>query len=86
VQFVIPEEARIFLLIALAPLGIASTVFVFLLATKVYSQGTGIVLAILTLIPCIGLIVLLIINAKATTILKKHGIGVGLLGANSSDL
>jgi hypothetical protein len=86
VQFVIPEESRMLLLIALAPLGIVSTVFVFLLATKVYSQGTGIVLAILTLIPLVGLIVLLIINGKATNILKENGIRVGLLGASSSDL
>ena len=86
VQFLIPEETRIYLALALIPLGITATVFVFLLATRVYTQGTGIVLAILTLIPCIGLIVLLIINQKATGILKANGIHVGLLGASSSDI
>jgi hypothetical protein len=46
----------------------------------------GVVLGILTLIPCVGLIVLLIINSKATGILKKNGVRVGLLGAKMSDL
>lgn len=43
-------------------------------------------MAILTLIPCIGLIVLLIINGKATSILKQNDVRVGLIGANMSDL
>jgi hypothetical protein len=66
--------------------GITATVFVFLLAVKVYSTGTGVALGILTLLPCIGLIVLLIINSKATGILQRNGVRVGLLGANMSDL
>lgn len=86
IQFLIPEETRIFLALALIPLGITATVFVFLLATKVYNTGTGAVLGILTLIPCIGLIVLLIINGKATSILKENGVHVGFFGASSSDI
>ncbi|MBN9119473.1 MAG: hypothetical protein J0I06_10000 [Planctomycetes bacterium] len=86
VQFAIPEESRIFLALALIPLGITATVFVFLLATKVYSTATGVILGILTLIPCIGLIVLLIINGKATSVLKENGVPVGFLGASSSDI
>ena len=85
-QFALPPDVRFFLLLAAAALTITATVFVFLLATKVYSTGLGILLAILTLIPCIGLIVLLIINGKATAVLKAQGIRVGLLGANMSDL
>jgi hypothetical protein len=38
-------------------------------------------LGILTLLPCIGLITLLVVNAKATAILKAGGLKVGLLGA-----
>jgi hypothetical protein len=85
-QFAIPEEYRLFLYIGVGVLGIISTVCVFLLSTRVYSTGVGVTLAILTLVPLIGLIVLLIINGKATDILKKNGIHVGLLGARSSDL
>lgn len=86
VQFFIPEDKRALLALALIPLGLTATVFVFLLATKVYSTGIGVLLGILTLIPCVGLIVLLIINAKATGTLQRHGVRVGLLGASSSDI
>jgi hypothetical protein len=65
---------------------LAATVFVFLLAMKIYSTGMGIFLGILTLIPCIGLLVLLMVNGKATGVLKDNGISVGLLGAKLSDL
>ena len=66
--------------------GLASTVFVFLLATNVYSTGVGIVCGLLALIPCIGLITLLVINSKATSILRQNGIRVGFLGANLAEL
>ena len=46
----------------------------------------GIVCGLLALIPCIGLITLLIINSKATSILRRNGIRVGFLGANLADL
>lgn len=85
-QFAVPEDKRLILLIGIVPAAIASTVFVFLLSTKVYSTGTGVILGILTLIPCIGLIVLLIINGKATATLKQHRIRVGFFGANTADI
>jgi hypothetical protein len=59
-------------------------VFVCLLAVKVYSKGVGVVLALLTLIPTLGLIPLVLVNLKATEVLKKHGYRVGLLGASLS--
>jgi hypothetical protein len=64
--------------------GITATVFVFLLAMKVYEGATGIILGILSLF-C-GLIILLIVNQKATSILRSKGVGVGFLGANSDDV
>ena len=83
-QFVLPPELRALVGIPVLIAGIVGAVFVFLLAIKVYGTGLGIVLGILSLIPCIGLIVLLIVNQKATSILKQNGIQVGLLGANLS--
>jgi hypothetical protein len=74
------------LLLFYVAVAITATVFVFMMALKVYSTGVGITLGILTMFPCIGLIVLLIINAKATGILRQYGVRVGLLGANMSDL
>ena len=85
-QFAIPENIRMFMAIPLLLTGAAAAVFVFLLATKVYATATGVILGVLTLIPCIGLIVLLIINGKATSILKENGISVGLFGASLSDI
>ena len=58
--------------LAILATGIAATVFVFLLATKAYNVGVGILLGILSLIPCLGLIVLLIINSQATTLLRRN--------------
>lgn len=85
-RFLMPPEIQLLVSLALVPVAITSTVFVFLLATKTYGTGLGIVLGILTLIPCVGLIVLLIVNGRATSTLREHGIQVGLLGARLSDL
>jgi hypothetical protein len=57
-----------------------------LLAIKVYSPRFVVLLAILMLIPGIGLVVLLVVNGKATRILEQNGIRVGLLGANLSEI
>jgi hypothetical protein len=43
-------------------------------------------MGILALLPCFGLLVLLIINGKATSILRANNIKVGLLGADMSSL
>lgn len=85
-QFGSPVELRPIFGVCVLVVGLVGTVFVFLLATKVYSTGTGVLLAILTLIPCVGLVVLLVVNGKATGILKQNGVRVGLLGANLSQI
>ncbi len=85
-QFALPVELRIFVSLGLLVVGVAGTVFIFLLAMHVYSTGLGVLLGTLALIPCIGLIVLLAINGKATTVLRNNGIKVGLLGANLSQI
>lgn len=83
-QFAVPIEIRPVIGLAILVVGLAGTVFVFLLAIKTYSTGVGVLLGILTLVPCVGLIVLLIVNGKATGILKQNGIKVGFLGADLS--
>ncbi len=85
-QFVIPESLRPILGMGVLAVGLVGTVFVFLLAIKVYSTGVGILLGVLALVPCVGLIVLLVINGKATGILKQNGIPVGLLGADLTQI
>jgi hypothetical protein len=63
---------------------LVATVFMFILAIRVYSTAVGVLMGVLTLIPCIGLLTLLRMNHKATTILRDNGIKVGLLGADMS--
>lgn len=83
-QLAVPAEMRILVALVALATGLVGLVFVFLLATKVYGIGAGVILGVLTFIPCIGLIVLLIINGKATSILRQNGHKVGLLGADLS--
>jgi hypothetical protein len=80
-QFLIPDQLRLLYFLGVLAVGLAGTVFTFLLATKVYGAGLGILLGLLTFIPCLGLIVLLIVNNRATNVLRQNGYTVGLLGA-----
>jgi hypothetical protein len=82
VRFVVPPPLVLVIGLAILAVGVTSAVFVFMLAIALYGTGAGIILGILTLIPIVGLIVLLIVNGKATSILRAHGIKVGLLGAD----
>lgn len=86
VQFAIPPHLRFVLLVVVIPVALAASVFVFLVAIKLYDVGLGVLFGILTLIPLIGLIMLLVINSRATAVLQENGIHVGLLGARISDL
>ncbi len=81
-QFLLPPPIRIFLGIGILLVALAGAFFVFRLAIKVYGSVVGILLGILTLIPLLGLLILLIINGKATSILKANGIRVGMMGAD----
>jgi hypothetical protein len=85
-QFLLPPELRVVAMLAALAVSITAVVFVFMLSLALYGTGAGIVLGILTLIPIVGLIVLLVLNGKATNILKQHGVKVGLLGARASDI
>lgn len=84
--YFIPPDLKWIGLIIVVPLALTATVFVFLLAAQTYGPIVGVLLGLLTLVPCVGLLVLLIINSRATSTLQLHGIRVGLLGANSADL
>lgn len=77
--------AQISIGLGLVAAGVTATFFVFSLATRTYGVGGGILLGLLTMIPGVGLILLLIINSKATSLLNLNGVRVGLLGARASD-
>jgi hypothetical protein len=84
-QAEVPMAARLVLLFVMLANSVAQLVFVFWLAIKVYNVALGIVLGILALIPCVCLIVLLIVNQKAVSVLSANGHKVGLLGANLAE-
>jgi len=83
-QFAIPVQLPLIVGFGVLFVGLVGTVFVFLLAMKIYSTVVGVLLGILTFIPCLGLIILLLVNGTATNILKENGVKVGLLGADLS--
>jgi hypothetical protein len=95
-QFALPSEALLLVNLAVLIVGLVGAVFVFMLAIKVYGTGLGITLGVLSSVPLpfvplpfgplIHGIALLVVNGKATKVLKENGIKVGLLGANVSSM
>lgn len=77
----LPIEIGPFVFIATYFIAILSTITVILLAIQVFGVVQAILYGFLSLIPCIGLIVLLQVNGEATNILQSNGIKVGLFGA-----
>ena len=82
---VIHTASPVVVLVLLAA-GLVAMVFAFLLSLKVYSTVKGILLALLTLVPLLGLFVLLAVNGRATFILRQNGHKVGWLGASLSEI
>lgn len=85
-QGLVPQDLRWMVGLAALPVMVGATVCVFLLAIELYSTAVGVLLAVLTLVPCVGLIVLLLINSRASERLTSSGIRVGLLGADMSQV
>ena len=70
------------ILIALVALGLAIAGILKLGAGMAFSTLTKIVCVVLMFVPLVGLIMLLVLNSKATTRLRAAGYRVGLLGAS----
>ena len=72
------------------PILLAVLVFVLIavgrLAYALHGVGNAIIYCIAMLIPYIGLILLVFLNSRATNYLKRHGVKVGLMGADLSTL
>jgi uncharacterized membrane protein len=67
-------------------LGAVGGVFVFLLSWELRGALAAVVFGAATVIPCLGLLVLTIVNGYATAELRKHGLKVGLFGASGTAL
>lgn len=62
----------------------AGAILVFLLAKKVFSRQAAVLVGILASVPIFGLIVFLVVQTKANSILRQHGLEVGFWGADLS--
>jgi predicted RNA-binding Zn-ribbon protein involved in translation (DUF1610 family) len=82
-----PATSILMLCVAAAMLGavIAGAVYACMLAIKIHNTAVGVILGILTLVPCLGLLVLLTINSSATRILRDNGHHVGFMGADMTE-
>ncbi len=85
-QFALPPQIRPLVGLGVLVVGLIAAVFTILLAMKTHGTGLGIILGVLCLVPILGLLILLLVNQKATTVLQLNGIRVGLLGADLSSL
>jgi hypothetical protein len=74
------------ILVGLVAIGIiiAGVVYAVRMASALHGTGIAVLCAILLLVPCVGLLTLLVLNSQATTQLKRAGLQVGLLGVDPS--
>lgn len=73
--------ADLWVVVALAAIALGITGLLRLAKGLGYSTATKVILVILAAIPLVSLIMLLIVNGRATKALKAAGYRVGLLGA-----
>ncbi|MCX7397351.1 MAG: hypothetical protein NT138_06680 [Planctomycetales bacterium] len=85
-QFALPPQIRPLVGLGVLVVGLIAAVFTIRLAMKTHGTILGIILGVLCLVPILGLLILLLVNQKATTVLQLNGIKVGLLGADLSSL
>ena len=67
-------------------LGATGGIFVFLLSWELRGAFAAVMFGLATVIPCMGLIILTLVNGYAVAELKKHGVKVGLFGASLADV
>lgn len=80
-QFLLGDAGGVVLLSGIAAAMLFVLYSVFTLASELFGRGKGVLLTLVALIPFVGLLVLLVVNAYATQLLNAYGYRVGLLGA-----
>jgi hypothetical protein len=63
-------------------ISVFQSIAMFRMGKTVYSLGSAIALAVVSFIPCIGLVCMLIVNNTATKRLTSGGIRVGFMGSD----
>jgi hypothetical protein len=93
VPMIVPPPMRMALPLVLTLLAVRLGVIVVMMisvyklgGTLGMSNGARIAFAACMIIPYVGIILLLIVNHRATKVLRSHGIYVGLMGAKLGDL
>jgi hypothetical protein len=74
-----PIVALVVLLAALAVVVFTMT-STFLLGMESFGTGLAVLFTVLMCVPCVSLIMLLVLNNKATSLLQQGGLKVGFLG------
>ncbi|MEX0700517.1 MAG: hypothetical protein WD069_00330 [Planctomycetales bacterium] len=64
------------------PIGMFSMVAVFLLAREFFHPALAVLCSLLMLAPCISLLMLFVVNQRATSYLRRNGVSVGFLGVD----
>lgn len=82
----IPAELDLVVLVLRLVLWVGMVVVMARLASKLYSLGLTITFSVLTLIPLLNLIAMLIVNQKASALIKDAGFKVGLGGADVNEI
>jgi Mg2+/Co2+ transporter CorB len=77
---------RLIAIVLSLAVAVFAMVAIFLLAKQIIGTAVGVLCAILMTAPCISLIVLLVVNQKATSYLQKNGVRVGFLGADPNSI
>lgn len=84
-NMVVPNDSPLSILIGLASLGaiVASIIGIVRMSGGMgFGTGAKILFCLLSIIPLISIITLIILNTKATTLLRSKGYKVGFLGAD----
>ena len=68
------------------PIMVLIIIFTARLSFKLYGKIGASILTLLSIIPLINLIVVLIVNSKASKLIKKNGFRVGLIGASVKEI
>jgi hypothetical protein len=74
-----------FIVLAFWASSFVTAVVAFQLTRQLGDTVLAVIFALLMLMPCLSLVLMLIINAKATLVLRRNGYQVGLFGAHPPD-
>ena len=82
----LPDRIAIAFDLATMPIGGFMILSAYMLAHQFYNDMVAVACAMLMYVPLLGLIILLLINHKATRYLTRRGVKVGLFGASLKQL